>query len=206
MDDRKSFFKAVCDGDAATVKKHLAASPGLVNTKDDGATPLHFAAINNQREVADLLIDQGADLNAEDDEFTSTPSGWANEKGYAGMVRRLVARGAKVDLPNAAAFGLVDLARDLLKADPSAVNAGGVWGRPIHQASVWGRAEIVELLLANGADPNLKNCDGRTALAIASHQVATNGESTSIAIETIKKEIVAGCARVVEVLKNHDAK
>lgn len=205
MDNLKSFFQAVCDSDVVTVETHLKNSSQLINAKDDGATPLHFAAINNQREMVDLLIDRGADLNAIDDEFGAPPAGWANEKGHTAMVHHLVARGAKIDLPRSAAFGLTEIARELLKAHPAAVNVSGGWGTPIHEASVWGHPDIVELLLAHGGNPNLKNRDGKTALAIATHQIESNGEGTIIAGESRKQEILAGCAQIIEILKLHSA-
>lgn len=205
MDNLKAFFQAVCDGEAATVKEQLGELPELVNARDEAATPLHFAAIENQREVVDLLIAHGADLNTLDDEYGATPAGWANEKGHVEMVHHLVAKGTKIDLPRAAAFGLIDLARELINADPFSINISGGWGTPLHEASVWGYPEIVELLLANGGDPNLKNRDGRSALAVASHQVETNGQGTIIAIESRKQEIIANCAKIVEILKRHGA-
>ena len=205
MDDLKTFFQAVCDGDVATIEQKLDEAPDLVQAKNEGATPLHFAAFENLREAADLLIGCGADLNAVDDEFGATPAGWANEKGHVAMVWHLVAQGTRVDLPRAAAFGLIDLAHELITADPLAINVSDGWGMPIHEASVWGHPEIVEMLLANGGDPNLKNRDGRTALAIASHQVETNGKGTPIAIESRKQEIITNCAKIVEILKQHGA-
>lgn len=206
MDKLKTFIQAVCDGDAATVESCLLESPELASAKDDGATPLHFAAIGNHRQVVDLLLDHGADINAIDDEFGSTPAGWANEKGYVEMVHYLVARGAKVDLPRAAGFGLLDLVIELLATDASAINASGGWGMPIHEASLWGHPRIVEVLLEYGADPNLKNRDGKTALAIATEQVETNGAGNSIVIEPRKKEIIAGCAEIAEILKRSGAR
>jgi len=206
MDDLKSFFQAVCEGDAAAVEAHLIASPGLIRAKDDGATPLHQAAFNNQRAVVDLLLDHGADINAKDDRHQATPTGWANERGHVEMVRHLAARGARIDLPRAAAFGLLERVMELLDADPSAINTSGGFGTPLHEASVWGHPRIVEVLLARGGDPNLKNCNGETALAIATGQVAAGGRSTPIAIESRKKEVIHGCAEVVEILKQHGAR
>lgn len=210
MDHLKTFIQAVCIGDTATVETHLLESPELANARDDGATPLHLAAIGNQREVVDLLLDHGADINAIDDEYGSTPAGWANEKGHVEMVHHLVALGTKVDLPRAAGFGLLDLVIELLTTDASTdtdgVNISGGWGMPIHEASAWGHPRIVEVLLAHGADPNLKNRDGKTALAIATEQVETNGTGTPIAIESRKKEIIAGCAEIVEILKRSGAR
>ena len=57
---------AVRTGNIEDVKKHLAAGAD-VNIKDDnwGATPLHFAARNGRKGKAELLIAEGADVNAQ---------------------------------------------------------------------------------------------------------------------------------------------
>ena len=45
----------------------------------EGATPLHYATLNGDGEIAQLLLASGADINARDDEFGATPAGWAIE-------------------------------------------------------------------------------------------------------------------------------
>jgi hypothetical protein len=47
--------------------------------------------------------------------------------------------------------------------------------------------------------------DGKTALAIATHHMESNGEGTIIAVESRKQEILAGCAQIIEILKLHSA-
>lgn len=46
---------------------------------EEGATPLHYATLNAEREIAELLLASGADINVRDDEFLATPAGWAIE-------------------------------------------------------------------------------------------------------------------------------
>jgi len=38
-----------------------------------GRIPLHFAALDGHKEIVDLLIAKGADVNAKDDHFGDTP-------------------------------------------------------------------------------------------------------------------------------------
>jgi len=45
----------------------------------EGATALHYAILNGHREIAELLLANGADINARDDHFGATPAGWAIE-------------------------------------------------------------------------------------------------------------------------------
>ena len=48
----------------------------------------------NRHELLDLFLEFGADINAVDEEYRSTPLGWAARNGLADMVELLLARGA----------------------------------------------------------------------------------------------------------------
>ena len=73
-------FDAVRSGDRERVKHILKSDPDSVRARDaGGATPLHHAAERGDREIANLLIDAGADINARDGKFGATPAGWAIE-------------------------------------------------------------------------------------------------------------------------------
>ena len=75
-----AMLTAVQTGDLAEVGRLLAENPSLATSTDEnGATPLHLAALGGHREIAAALIDAGADVNARDGEFGATPAGWAIE-------------------------------------------------------------------------------------------------------------------------------
>ena len=59
---------AVRTGNIEDVKKHLSAGTD-VNVKGGFAdgTPLHYAAANGHKEIAELLIEKGADVKAKDE-------------------------------------------------------------------------------------------------------------------------------------------
>ena len=60
-----SIHQAAAKGNIEAVKQHIAAGTD-VNAKDwSKMTPLHQAALYNRKEIAELLIDNGADLNVE---------------------------------------------------------------------------------------------------------------------------------------------
>lgn len=66
----KKLFLAIRHGDLELVKKIIEAKPELVNCtakqppkKDDGQSPLQVALKTEQHEIANFLIDAGADLN-----------------------------------------------------------------------------------------------------------------------------------------------
>jgi ankyrin repeat protein len=63
-------------------------------------TPLHYFAESGDLENAAVFIEHGADLNARDEEFCSTPLGWAARCGKARMVEFLLRRGTRPNLPD----------------------------------------------------------------------------------------------------------
>jgi ankyrin repeat protein len=203
--DATEFVEAIQRGDRSFVEAQLAANPALVEAIHERGTPLHFAAIENQKDIVDLLLTAGADLEARDGEFNMTPIGWANEKGHKPMVDYLVARGAATDLYAAVAFGLTDRVRQLLMEDRSQINKPNHYGTPLHEASLWGHADLVRLLLEFGADPSLTNVHGWNALEIAQQQVASGCAATPIVIESRRKEIERGCRAVIALLNSQES-
>ncbi|MDE1045670.1 MAG: ankyrin repeat domain-containing protein, partial [Nitrospinaceae bacterium] len=53
---------------------------------EDGHTPLHQAALDGQKEIAELLIAEGADVNAKD-RGGQTPLDWADDE-FADLLRK----------------------------------------------------------------------------------------------------------------------
>jgi len=59
-------FEAVRAGDVAKVEELLEKNPELVNAKNYvDCTPLYIAAENGNREMIDLLISRGAEVNVQ---------------------------------------------------------------------------------------------------------------------------------------------
>ncbi len=86
-------------------------------------TPLHNFAASDDELNAEIFIRHGADVNARDEEFRSTPLGWAARCGKTGMVELLLRNGASLSLPD----------------DPP-------WVAPIEWANRRGHTGIVDLL------------------------------------------------------------
>ena len=81
-------------GDAEAVKEFLAAGTDV--KRDDPFTPLHWAALHGHKEIAELLITNGADVNATT-AWGSTPLHKAAQNGHKEIVELLIAKGADVN-------------------------------------------------------------------------------------------------------------
>ncbi len=167
---------AAKNGDLANVKALLKDEPALVASKDnDGATPLHWAALNGHKEVAELLLAYKANVDARNN-IGDTPLGAAAAYGHKDVAELLLANKADVGGKNndgatplhvAAAYGHKDVV-ELLLANKADVNARNNIGQtPLHVAAGEGHKDVVELLLANRADVNARTNSGNTPLHLA---------------------------------------
>ena len=128
------------------VKSLIKDSPDLVFSKDeDGFTPLHLAAANGYKDIAELLLASKADIEAKD-KSRSTPLHQAVASGaeHSDLVEVLIAH----------------------KADVNAADTNGL--TPLHYATLADNGKIAKLLLIHGAHPDIRDkVDGNTPLIIA---------------------------------------
>jgi uncharacterized protein len=155
----------------------VAAKADLNATDPDGATALVIAIINANYDFAALLIDAGADPNVVDKEAAMGPLYAAID-----MHRLAVGHGRPNPRPSGT-LGAVDVIRRLLdhKADPNArLNAAtfqrhhtmgdgslGKGATPFMRAAKSGEVEVMQLLLAAGADPTATMPNQTNALMFA---------------------------------------
>jgi hypothetical protein len=100
------------------LRELLDADPSLVHARGgDGQTPLHVAATPD---IADFLLDRGAEIDALDVDHESTPAMYA-VRDRAAVARRLVERGCRTDILLAAALGDGALVRQHLARDPASI-------------------------------------------------------------------------------------
>ena len=137
---------AARDGDLAKVRALLKDHPDLVSSKGgNGETPLHVAAAKGFDDVAQLLLAQKANVNAQDNEGR-TPLHLAAQGGHKDVLELLLASKAEVN------------AKD---------NKG--W-TPLHFAASRGHKEVAEMLLADGAEVNAADASGDTPLHFAAFE------------------------------------
>ncbi|XP_062227919.1 probable E3 ubiquitin-protein ligase XBOS36 isoform X3 [Phragmites australis] len=162
---------AATDGDAAEARRLLAANPGLARCAALGSlnSPLHLAAAKGHHEIAALLLENGADVNARNI-YGQTALMQACRFGHWEVAQTLLVfrcNVSKVDslssrtaLHLAAAGGHVKCVRLLLAAVAgdgdrlcSYVNkaaSGGVTA--LHLAALHGHVDCVHLLIDEHAD------------------------------------------------------
>lgn len=173
----RALLEAARGGDVPAVRAALAAGAGLEVRDEEGRTPLLLAALADQVPAAEVLVGAGADVNAQDDRQDSA---WlvTGVTGSVAMMRALLPGGPDVRLTNrfggvsvipAAERGHVAYVRAVLAetaVDVNHVNRLG-W-TALLEAVILGdggrtHQEVVEVLLAAGADPLLPDAEGVTA-------------------------------------------
>jgi hypothetical protein len=135
------------NGFTTSVKRLLSIRNINVNMKDDrfGATPLHSAVMNGHIEIARLLLQNGADVNAKDNDGY-TPLHWAAFQGHIDILHLLVENGADLEAQE---------------------NDG--W-RTLHFAADRGHLPFIQELISRyHVDINARLNDGETALWMARH-------------------------------------
>jgi uncharacterized protein len=154
--------------EAAAKIRALVAAGADVNARFTGPhteTPLHWAASSDDIGALDALLDAGADIEADGAVIGGgTPMADAVAFGQWEAARRLLERGARTSLWQAAALGLADRVRDeLTQAAPTREDLDNALWCAAHG----GQRDTAELLLERGADPAWVGHDKLTAAEAA---------------------------------------
>ena len=152
---------AILANDIAGVAGLLEKFPALKDRLDEplpdygfGATPLMAAVHRTNREMIELLLSAGADINARSHWWAGSFGVLDNDHGLADF---LIARGARVDAHAAARLGMLDKLRELIAADPAVVaSRGGDGQTPLHFAC---SVEVARFLLDHGAEIDALDVD-----------------------------------------------
>ncbi|KAL2181173.1 uncharacterized protein P884DRAFT_213860 [Thermothelomyces heterothallicus CBS 202.75] len=113
---------------------------------DEGITPLHWAAINNQYAMCKFLIERGAPVNKKGGESVATPLQWAAQRCHYYTVHLLLQHGA----------------------DPLITDAQGY--NTLHISTFNGNLLLIILLLHQGIPVDVEDAYGHTALMWAAYK------------------------------------
>ena len=149
--------------------------PGLLKE-----TPLHLAAKNGFRDLVDVLVQSGGNVNARNFPMQETPLHLATRNGHRFIAKFLVQQGSQVNARNvpwqetplhlATRNGHRRIAQFLVQQG-SQVNARNVpWQEtPLHLATRNGHRHIAQFLVQQGSQVNARNVPSReTPLHLAS--------------------------------------
>lgn len=165
-------------GESGKVNSHLEKGTDVDAKDDNGRTPLLFAVLGSEREVAEFLLAKGADVNARG-RNNETLLHVVAERGRKDMAEFLIAKGAEVDakaegndtpLLYAVMVGNKGMAETLLTHGAN-VNAEEEGGYTLLHNTVWKEdKDMAELLISRGANVNARDEDGYTPLDYAAMQ------------------------------------
>jgi ankyrin repeat protein len=148
-----SLVLAAREGWTNLVRQHLETDPLSIHQRGwIGETPLHWPAHNGLTEIVEMLLDAGAEIEADEiGLYGGKPLHWASEHEPT-TVELLLRRGANVNSRN------VKAESDLYGVTPLIMNA----------TQRNDCAEVTEMLLDTGAEIEAVDAKGMTALAHAS--------------------------------------
>lgn len=169
----RAFVHALWE-DLERAQAMLDLDPGLLELDcGTGETPLYFLSVENELDKVGWLLARGADVNA-CNKYGHTPLQCAAALGNHDMMKLLVAHGgepAPLDHMDENTLQILvgrgDLTglRLLSPLSPAALAGGAEQGDlPLNLAVSADQLDIVEFLLSEGADPNLRDYLGWSAL------------------------------------------
>jgi hypothetical protein len=167
---------AAFNGHKQEVNSILGLDKSDINTPDDTRTyPVIWASLNGHDRTVELLLEQGADANAQGGFFGNALQA-ACDGGHDKIAQMLLDRGADINAQGgeygnalqAACFGGHDKIAQMLLERGADINAeGGEYGNALQAACYRGHDKIALMLLERGADANAQGGQYGNALQAA---------------------------------------
>ncbi|MGE7469543.1 ankyrin repeat domain-containing protein [Bosea sp. NPDC003192] len=161
-------FVAIRQGkpEIAALALHLGVSPDAQT--HDGIRTLHEAAGSDAIEIVALLVEAGAEIDPIERRYGSTPLGWARHQGAGAAQIYLASRSRDIEALCQAAE--IERLETLFVEAPALANAPARSGEPplfCLPDDDTSACDLVEFLLAAGADPAVQNAEGLTPAQVA---------------------------------------
>ncbi|XP_056633981.1 protein phosphatase 1 regulatory inhibitor subunit 16B [Diorhabda sublineata] len=175
FDDSVVLLEAAARNDIDEVRRLLMKGVSPDSSNEDGLTALHQCCIDDNESMLVLLLEYGANVNAEDSEKW-TPLHAAATCGHLKLVRILVSRGANLLAVNADGNMPYDICEDEAALDyiESEMARRGVTQQLIDETRAATEAQMLrdlKKIAANGGNLEYYDAQGATPLHIA----AANG-------------------------------
>ncbi|XP_066590663.1 palmitoyltransferase Hip14 isoform X2 [Prorops nasuta] len=139
--------KATQYGALSRVTELVEAGADVNQPDSETVTLLHWAAINNRKDVVKYLIAKGAIVDAPGGDLDATPLHWATRHGHLSTVVILMRAGADPTLRDSEGFSC------------------------IHLAAQFGHTAIVAYLVAKGINPNMPDKSSMTPLMWSAYKI-----------------------------------
>ena len=176
-----AMFCAAMKGDLPTIQNLLHKDPSLIRSEYDYRNPISFAVRENQPAVVAYLLEQGASpINSGTND---TLLQIARDRGYTEIQHMLEnaitgQQGTPAGNSIAAAIRNRDITqvRDLLDASPELVHArDDNTNQAIHWATMTRQPDMIDEVLAHGADINAIRSDGARPIHICNGDYGYRG-------------------------------
>ena len=175
--DNQTILHLAVDQGNPAIAKDLVTAHADVNAVDQrDRTPLDEAILHDQLSAILLLLDHGSDIHRVHIVDGRGPLHEASIKGFANLIRPLVAAGADPTMRDRFGLSPLDLALDyknenvvaaLLHLDIQSEAIGKAAGSAMEHAVLHGQTEIVKLLIQGGLPVNRPTPEGSTYLSDA---------------------------------------
>lgn len=145
----EAVFEASREGDISYLSDYISRGGDLNVRNEKGYTPFILSTYNKQLEFAQLLVESGADACAVD---------YSGNSAYMGVAFK----------------GNVDVAKWLLDNTTCSVNHQNYAGQTaLMMAALFDRETLVSLLIDHGADADVRDRQGNSAVTLAQGQGLT---------------------------------
>lgn len=233
--DYKPLWDAIHRDDFAASKQLIEDDPQLIHIGDEhGNRAIHWASLSRRIPIIQLLLDSGADINAERADHQSPlhlsmqgdywfrKTGLQSETAPMAVTKFLLRNKPNFEFAVSAALGDTERVNAELEKTPELAGRLNKSRRsPLYHAARGGHLEVVRRLLERGADPNLpeEGAGGGRALFAASgrgdidimqlllgHGADANAEVDSCGNCLSIAEHSPNVTEAVTLLKQHGAK